>query len=1452
MIKYTNETDKFIFEFITDYNENKIIQKKIKSIYENKKFSKNKKEIFEIQNELIKSIEKKIKKLLDDNKKKIEIFDKYITKYTFIYIFLIIASNYKNKEDFINELIQIIIKEEDENINTNDIINFYEMIHLIKKINKNDDENIQIKEIQKIIKHNINEEYIKKNIINQDDENIIMMIITKIIYKINDKKKLYYELEKIDDKNVETHVLTIVKNTKTIINKNLINTFLTKEEFKNGINNDIYNLYEEKFDEEEIEEEKIIKLIQNGIIVPIVEDFLLYNKYSEEYDKKNNKEVNSKMKKSKIEYINNKINIVSNINDINKNKDLFYKPLINKLAILINEMEELNVLRKLKITNMIKNDTNNIVSFVENRKYPYINFKNNILTGFSLYLFEPIDVIRSCSFYDYSNNKLIMDSKENIQIRRGINIINLVGFIYNTKNINCLKQYEVKNIKKTSSDNGFKQLIKKIKINDKGNYYWFFNTKFDKLKISKYDKMNNNIIKQSLYELYDMIKLKIIETIKSKILKIKSLDRKNEMFKIIDFYVNKYRYIIEYGEILNIINDTILKDYLIIKEDEKIAPKEDFLYGIDGKIIKLIDNKFIKKKKTNIVNIDLFDEKKILIVDEMTNKELINIVCQHYITLDKIISLEKYDPNKYSKELYNFLEHYAIENLEQQYICKSCGFSLTEIIKKFVKDGGFDRASKKFISYSIEFKMKLSEMIEYGKYRELIHDLDKKIQIISSIINIIEYSDNTDKSEYLRQSIIKNVIDMLLFNNKKNKLNDYYKKRNVIAHKLYNIQSDLSYIYFFNLDNEIFKISNNEKDFYKLSKQNMTIIYVMLALMIDLNQINVMFLINKERIGCNYKFFSQNYNQIFGNVKIIINNNNDVDEIINYKILCYMIYLFSCYILTYKLWKTSTINLNFKNKTQEFVYNQKIIIMTFIDILNSILEKKTDFVNNDFIYLLFSNKYFSNISNFYSSEDLIKKLDKQYINTEIIQNNNTNSNNLKISINEITNESILYYWKYIKINYPFLSTVRKSKDNYYNFSSNITNCLTTGDYHNWKGNICLKCNIKMEDLKFNKKESEEIIIKQKKLQKSKKINKLNNSIIKIKKAPLIINNSSKTNLEQKFTNESFLKLIEKYLLEKTYEIYNLYYDIYMIDHNIYDKIIDEKIYLSYNENDTHNKIHIKKNHSFFKKDVVYYINKKLNNLEVYYDLYNNSLIGYKEEYKEFVLVSSKKKITIFYSIKNILKNIGFSNQYIQYNKNNIYERQLNIKQIINDFILLINNIHYKLNNKLYSNNNKFDKIIDKYTKKYDSIIIFKNTVYDDLYLFFSSYIDENIYTEAIININDINDKLSNILLSYLIELFITFMDKNENNKVINIHLILDFILFEFNYYNIEINKNLFDVNRFIYFIQKPFLEDENNDNDIKLIINDKNDDNDNEIDYDDENDDELDDMIDYGKEYEEE
>ena len=257
-----------------------------------------------------------LKKIINDNDLIYEIM-KIINKYIIVYTYLFIGyiQNIEEKE-FIKQLLEV---SNDTNINSI-IINYYNIIN--NNLNK-----ILTPEIEKQI-----EKYTDKEKIHI----ILQVIIYKYLYNENDKKKIY-KLLMLDNKNNEVVYIDVIKKKYNTIDLNDIEMIEPKYKKYAYM---MYKMLHMKYTSIN-NNEQILKLINLKILVPICDNFLLYNKITERYD------VETNITKSK--YIIDKVeevaslydeNVQNNIKQKTKIENMFYKPLKNKKCKDCNEVDD--------------------------------------------------------------------------------------------------------------------------------------------------------------------------------------------------------------------------------------------------------------------------------------------------------------------------------------------------------------------------------------------------------------------------------------------------------------------------------------------------------------------------------------------------------------------------------------------------------------------------------------------------------------------------------------------------------------------------------------------------------------------------------------------------------------------------------------------------------------------------------------------------------------------------------------------------------------------------------------------------------------------------------------------------------------------------------------------------------------------------------------------------------
>ena len=136
---------------------------------------------------------------------------------------------------------------------------------------------------------------------------------------------------------------------------------------------------------------------------------------------------------------------------------------------------------------------------------------------------------------------------------------------------------------------------------------------------------------------------------------------------------------------------------------------------------------------------------------------------------------------------------------------------------------------------------------------------------------------------------------------------------------------------------------------------------------------------------CNFFLFEKYGLTLFDNLLIKINNNNDVSYIKKYKLLCYVIYFFSCIAIKFDMWYS---NIEYDNKKKFNPIIQKMIIHTLVDLINSILEINSK-KNKNYLYDIISQNFIIALKNVYLNKEVIKILTSQ-IKSKIKVNKETN------------------------------------------------------------------------------------------------------------------------------------------------------------------------------------------------------------------------------------------------------------------------------------------------------------------------------------------------------------------------------------------------------------------------------------------------------------------------------
>jgi hypothetical protein len=1333
--------DKFMYSLFLD---KKTEMYDFKKILKEPNFTKLQKEInnnLNIGENLIS--DKKIAEIATKNSN-VQLIKDTINKYMAYYLFILIGINYDGTMIQYNNNIVEYNKNQnkfgmlDNFYNTESNSNIIKIVNIInefKKYIKNNKIKIspELDEfIQEYGKENINKLIksvsSKNEIVN--NHNLVKMMIYLKLYKTSDKNELYKIIETTETSNEEFIFIEIIVPQNELIDVASIETILSIEQVKKNMAveiHDILNINEinkikdaKKFILDY--NHKIQQLFDNKIIIPIVDDFLLYHKTTEKYE--------NKTENTKIKYIVNKIHEISTYyKNPNEIKKLFYSQMINKNAVLTNIFENYKIYAN-NSTLMLSDENANIFSdFISYTENMYIPFKYNEKNGIQIINEgKTITVVRKCSLNNSSGTLLTHAISKN-------SIINVVGFLIVNDDINKISLTSLNDI--SYSKNIMDKINEKInlKIQSKldKNYMVLFDLEKNIYSVSyqnKFDK--NDMIKIIFSDIYNEYLYNLLLHIKSYVLNNNNLEENKKYF---DDYLLKYPDLlkISFNE-MDEINDIIYnKKITYDKQDEE----EEIFYGLHKNVIKLptydkslhsnipiikinsnIKQHELHKERKEIKQIELFYED-----EDNLNNISINTTCQHIISWYAIThntNMNKTNINKtnntnnvnnvsYAEQIYAFIQKYALLNDDKEFVCKSCKNNIDEL-KNYVKDGKYDNTLQRYIGFSVPVIENIENMPEYANYLTVINNLEKIIDKISSISTVYELMGITFSAKSKRKILLKNIIDFILIHTKY--LKDDYMTIKSKQQELTKINSNYTNLFYFDLKNDIFTFSSNEVDKMKMPKYNNIITYILLFIILDLDETQILSL-NNDKL-CNYASFkNKGLKYLFSDIKIIININNELEQINNYPVLCYVIYIFSCLVSKYNLWIDEN-----KNK-DKFVNVQKQVIHTFVELLNSILIMNDDKKQKKYLYEILTVRYYIKI-NFYKDNNFIKRLDDKFINNTKITGNKITITTDKFDIKpnkEIENPTQIdnsYNLIVKKYTFPRL----KFLNNYDLFDvkcvSNLTNCID-GHFHNYKTKdinlVCVKCNviddvktyIKNSDVVINKKITDNVYIKLAKkyclsgkmhnfknkicvncnylegstiLYSNDELVKMKNNIDKIITANSLYVEEKIKNLELK--NKEKINVVKKVFDKIMYKFQkydnkiinslNVFIDNIqqligsdiIINNNTYN--ITENIYIinhNFNGNksneiikhyENEKKFKIVLNHPYFKRDVIVYLMNKQTKYELFYDKSSKYLLGYREHEKKIIEINNMAKLIINYSIKNMLLMFGLTSDYT-----NIYD-----------------------------------------------------------------------------------------------------------------------------------------------------------------------------------------------------
>jgi len=990
---YINKIDELFDNILNKLDDYLIKHKTFQAFSKDTNFVKYQNQILETLKDFIdKNVSKKFILDLLKNESYYEYVFGIIKRYCAFYIYLGIAYHYKGGRDlFITNIIESSKNQKDSIFS---IPNFYNSENNSKMITFFND----IKHIESLIEtgksmdkikiliannplkfdstlklfNDLGEDYIIENFIKKDNfHNIIKTLIFRQIYLKEEKNEIITLLNQEEKEAGEYIYIEIIKsNEKKLIDFSLIQKFLSLQELKSGLAEEIYDFLLEMRENKEfiIRENKdfINFLFSKEVLIPINEDFLRFNDNNEKYDTESI--VSDSLKErdaTKMKYIMSKLNNIRNLYAPIMEKNLKLKLEAEKLfnlsyeprkALIYNDNEEIKIIQKLKSSDNA-GDKDLLIDLENIRKYPFVNFRNFSKDGIKLRTKRTIESIRYIS--------LKKKKKEPLDIRVGHDNLDLavVGVAWNPtkKPLDSYTVDDLINVNTLSKDkNNFNNFVKALHRKNEKLYYWLFDINLDKIKTTTYEDTNSlkTMISQIYNNYIDLIKNKYEDYIKT-LDEITIWDSDN----LLKAYSKVY---FDFNLNPEIRNFLIEKTLSKLKELEiTVDEVDEMIPGKRAEMIKLPTYKYDTKEK-NIIKIN-FEKEEEIELEKIRNEP----ICLHYLKWRNVNRLAKIKTDEFSQAVVDFGKQYIKLNKNGDYVCKSCNEELS--IKKFIYEGTYVEELDTFMTTNIAINQRLEEIPKYSGFLRIIRNLEKNVEKIAYAGDLITFIGTSPTIRLKRKLIIKDVLDLIL-------LHTEYLRKHAKNRPDYGINKDYTNLFFFELKDEIFLTSSTDTDYYKLIKYNNVVTYLLFFIVLDINPGQILNL--KEDKFCNFFIFDKVGKTLFKDIYLRINQK---DKILIEKIplLCYVIYYFSSIFINSRIWLWND-NVEGRSKDElaklrqtAKINTQKTIICTLIDLMNSLGDANFDVDSKNFLYEFINNKFSQKVKINFNDAVLLKRIEEK-------------------------------------------------------------------------------------------------------------------------------------------------------------------------------------------------------------------------------------------------------------------------------------------------------------------------------------------------------------------------------------------------------------------------------------------------------------------------------------------
>ncbi|XWV25201.1 hypothetical protein QJ856_gp0571 [Tupanvirus deep ocean] len=715
---------------------------------------------------------------------------------------------------------------------------------------------------------------------------------------------------------------------------------------------------------------------------------------------------------------------VKNNSDVTKDiKKYFQNPLAYRKAIMHNYLEEVRVMNKIRNQGRRAIEGNEYyLELIQAISNAYFNFKDfqRYGTSVNIYPERPINTIRYSNIENQSQMSHLEIDMHTVVSDSMVNIVGLALGPFTDGPIQCIRKenlLDIRNVKinyykdgkvvTRTTDNGYKAFIKIIKhfyintislrtypkfeiYNDfdeirKLNQdifnkviYWIYDIDKDIYEMDTYENLKTYNFQETIRFMNSIVHDRIIGFLNKRLVKLIDQNKDLSLFKIeqlVELYSTVNRLLLKQDDKREIIIQEYLRSIggqpsqiLPIPEADRIEMPE-FIPISEITTFRMKIDTINPLHPQEHIKLEAYSK-------ESREKSIISKIeskCQHEMEWNELLKLKSDNLNKYNEAATQFVEKFAIETTQLDFVCNICGQVLP--LKQYVQDGSFDNNTQKFVTAYVPLDIPLEEIKEYAKYKLTIRTLDGLINRVSLITGTNMLVGPNTQIKQKRKALVKNIIDIIVKHNSVNlKKNINYDERSEFFSKKFNIDKNADSVYFFELDDSIlnFKLaaSDTDADENRLKYHNI-LLYFMLIFITELNgaQIAMMY---TDKIANIYTFLKYG-SKLFGDL-LIKKNINDMETIpiTKYPVLCYLIFLISYFLITYKIWFVPGQTTNKFNP-----YVQRVIINSFVDLFNSI-SMDAGKMQNDYTYLLTTSKLYTQLNSTFKNNEIIRILQRNH------------------------------------------------------------------------------------------------------------------------------------------------------------------------------------------------------------------------------------------------------------------------------------------------------------------------------------------------------------------------------------------------------------------------------------------------------------------------------------------